>query len=87
MSGSYPDGVTGAEYAIAGADGNTDIGGVLVYCNNEDCEMFDEEQSVDIIDAEYYRHEAWGYWDCEHCGTKDQEWEGYLPEDDDYPED
>lgn len=86
MSGYYPDGVTGNEYAIAGADGNMDITGQLVYCENEECEKYDEQQDVDIIDAEYYGSNAWGFWDCEFCNTE-HEWEGEVPQDDYYPED
>lgn len=89
MSGYYPDGVTGNEFAIAGADGNTDVNNQKVWCDNEDCKWFEEEQIVDIIDAEYYNSDAWGTWTCESCKTE-HEWEGNLPQDDgpDYePED
>lgn len=78
MSGYYPDGVTGNEFAIAGADGNMDIADQEVYCDNEQCEKYDEAQWVDIIDAEYYRSNAWGYWKCPSCETE-QEWEGDVP--------
>ena len=86
MSGYYPDGVTGNEFAIAGPDGEIDVAGQTVYCNNENCKQFDEEQDVDIIDASYYGRTAWGFWDCKFC-DKEQEWEGELPQDDYYPED
>ena len=79
MSGYYPDGVTGNEFAIAGADGNMDITSQEVYCNNEQCAEYDEAQWVDIIDAEYYGSNAWGVWKCPTCETE-QEWEGEVPQ-------
>lgn len=78
MSGYYPDGVTGNEFAIAGADGNMDITGEADYCTNDDCPSEGDEQIVDIIDAEYYGSSVWGTWTCEFCGQENN-WEGEVP--------
>lgn len=78
MSGYYPDGVTGREYAIAGADGNMDIEDQKDFCTNDNCPSEGEEQYVTIVDAEYYGSDAWGSWTCEFCGTEN-EWEGSVP--------
>lgn len=66
MSGYYPAGVTGNEFEIAGADrewrDERDV-----YCNNEECESFEEVVTVEI-DLESYRDNEWGTWECPTCG-------------------
>lgn len=82
MSGYYPDGVSGNEYAIAGADGDIEINDQRVYCDTEDCSHYEEQQVVDILDGEYYRTSAWGVWVCKYCNTT-HNWEGDVPNDED----
>ena len=81
MSGWYPDGVSGNEYAIAGADREwTDTRAVT--CQNEDCTAYDERVDAEV-ELSAYGYEEWGAWTCAACG-KDGEYEGeverYEPE-------
>jgi hypothetical protein len=75
MSGWYPPGVTGNEYAIAGAEREwTDTR--TVKCQNEDC--IDYAQRVDAeVDLASYGSDEWGAWTCDSCG-KDSEYEGTV---------
>lgn len=66
MSGYYPDGVTGNEYAIAGADREWSDERE-VSCANDECETEGETQTV-LMDLESYRSTEWGSWTCPKCG-------------------
>lgn len=75
MSGWYPDGVSGNEYAIAGADREwTDTRAVT--CQNEDCTAYDERVDAEV-DLSSYGYEEWGAWTCAACG-EDGEYEGEV---------
>ena len=79
MSGYYPDGVTGNEYAIAGADREyTDDR--EDYCTNEECTAFEQEVTVSV-DLSSYGSSEWGTWTCTSCGKEhDYEAEVYYDE-------
>lgn len=81
MSGYYPDGVTGNEYQIAGADREWDDERV-VHCQNADCAVFDQAQDVEVA-LSSYRSQEWGSWVCPTCGTQGEyEAEVEVEEDD-----
>lgn len=82
MSGYYPDGVTGNEFAIAGADKEwSDERDVA--CDNDECLACGEEVSV-TLDLASYGSVEWATWTCAKCG-KDNEYEGDVDtEQDDY---
>jgi hypothetical protein len=67
MSGYYPDGVSGNEWQIAG--GSEYDAERVVYCENEDCELFDEAQDLDCaISANKYTEFL--IFTCPTCGTQ-----------------
>lgn len=68
MSGYYPDGVTGNEYEIAGADREWEDDRDVV-CTNDDCDSEGETQTV-TVDLQSYRSSEWGTWTCPKCGTE-----------------
>ena len=77
MSGYYPEGVTGLEYEIAGADAEY-TGERLVRCWNDDCSMFEQDQDVEI-ELSAYRGSEWGEWTCPTCNEKrDYTGESYV---------
>jgi hypothetical protein len=85
MSGYYPEGVTGAELAIAGPDTERETKRD-VSCKNDECEHFEEE--FDAVGIEWtYRHDGYFDWKCYACGKEHQEWfdadEEYGPDPDD----
>lgn len=83
MSGYYPDGVTGNEYAIAGPDREyTEKRDV--YCDNEECAMFEQEVTADV-DLSSYHTSEWGEWNCSTCG-KEQQYEAELQYDEEDPD-
>lgn len=63
---NYPPGVTGLELQIAGPDAEWDED-MDVECANDECEMFDETQTVNV-EAWSYRGSATYNWDCPKCG-------------------
>ncbi len=65
----YPPGVTGREYAIAGADYEQEMS-VTAHCTNPQCEYHDQDQDLDDILVEGYG--GWQYftWTCEFCGSE-----------------
>ena len=68
MSGYYPEGVTGNEYQIAGADKEwSDTR--AVYCNNEDCADFEVWKDLPT-DLESYGSDEWGTFTCPTCKTQ-----------------
>jgi hypothetical protein len=67
MSGYYPDGVTGFEFAIAGADREWDDER-NVYCHNEDCEDFEVKKDL-LVALSSYRSSEWGDYQCPVCDT------------------
>ena len=75
MSGYYPDGVTGNEFAIAGADSEYEAQRV-VHCQNGDCEEYDQPQDAEVSMSAYGSRE-WGSWTCPTC-NKDSEYEGDI---------
>jgi hypothetical protein len=76
VSGYYPDGVSGNEYQIAGADREyTDTR--TLYCSNEDCADFEVEKDIKL-DLQSYGSNEWGSWDCPTCG-KTNEYEDEIP--------
>lgn len=79
MSGYYPDGVTGREYAIAGPDKEYEDTRT-VYCENEECNAFEIRVDAEVS-LESYRDEEWGLWECAVCAQQ-FEYRGSLPEDD-----
>lgn len=83
MSGYYPDGVTGNEFAIAGAEREYEDERV-VYCQNEDCAEFDEAQDA-LVDLSSYGADEWGVWTCPTCQTQG-EYEGEVEIEEDDPD-
>ena len=75
MSGYYPEGVTGNEFAIAGADKEWEDTRV-VHCANEDCAKYDEAQDA-MVSLASYGSDEWGTFDCLTCGTQG-EYEGTV---------
>ena len=75
MGGYYPDGVSGNEYAIAGADKEWDDERT-VYCGNEDCADFEVEKDL-MVSLASYGSDEWGTFDCPTCGTQG-EYEGTI---------
>ena len=71
MSSSYPAGVTGNEYEIAGADGEMEIE-IDVECDEHE-ETFPELR----VEAEYYAGDIWALWTCPVCGIE-RMWMGDL---------
>ena len=82
MSGYYPDGVTGREFAIAGADKEwSDERDVA--CDNDECLACGEDVTV-TLDLASYGSVEWATWTCAKCG-KENEYEGDVDtEQDDY---
>jgi hypothetical protein len=79
MSGNYPDGVTGNEWQIAGAEREYQDERV-VSCNNETCADF--EENVDLmVDLASHGSDEWGTYTCPTCGTQG-EYEGTIEYDD-----
>lgn len=79
MSGYYPAGVTGNEYQIAGPQAEwTDYR--TVFCGNEQCAQFNQEQDVELA-LEAYDWQEWGEWVCE-CG-QENEYSGEIMLDED----
>ena len=83
MSGNYPEGVTGNEYAIAGADREWDDERV-VYCGNEDCADFEVEKDL-MVSLQSYGSSEWGTFECPTCGAQGEferevEWEEEDPD-------
>jgi hypothetical protein len=83
MSGYYPDGVTGNEYAIAGADREYEANR-NVYCHNEDCADFEVEVDLEVSLASY-RDNEWGTFTCPTCKTQG-EYEGEVEIEEDDPD-
>jgi hypothetical protein len=83
MSGYYPDGVTGNEYAIAGADKEWSDAREVV-CTNGECANEDKVVTL-TLDLASYRSTEWATWNCPVCGTE-YEYEGDT-EQEDYDED
>lgn len=80
MSGYYPDGVTGNEYAIAGADREWEDDRD-VYCNNEECPDLEKDIVVSVYLQSYGSNE-WGLWTCPTCNKeweyeRENRWYGY----------
>jgi hypothetical protein len=79
MAGNYPDGVTGNEYQISGADREfTDER--TVYCPNENCEQYENAQDV-TFDLQGYKDQEWGTWTCPVCKL-DHEYEAEVDRND-----
>jgi hypothetical protein len=68
----YPPGVTGREYAIAGADYEQEMT-VSVTCKNAECKYHDENQDLDDILVEGYGGYQYFAWTCEGCGKEYEE--------------
>jgi hypothetical protein len=68
MSGYYPEGVTGNEYQIAGADREWDDERT-VYCHNEECSEFEVEKDL-MVGLESYGSKEWGTYECPTCGVQ-----------------
>ena len=81
MSGYYPDGVTGNEFAIAGADRERSDEREVA-CDNDDCIACGEDVTV-TLDLSSYRNTEWATWTCDKCG-KNVEYEAERDETDDY---
>jgi len=79
MSGNYPDGVTGREYAIAGADREYTEERAS-YCGNEDCADYDVQKDF-MVDMESYGSDEWGTFICPTCNTEGS-YEGTIEYDD-----
>ncbi len=78
MSGYYPDGVTGNEFAIAGADKEWSDEREVA-CDNDDCLACGEEVTV-MLDLASYNSTEWATWTCAKCG-KEVEYEGDVDND------
>lgn len=76
MSGYYPDGVTGNEFAIAGADKE--------WSDDRDvtCGKCEEEQTL-TLDLSSYKSTEWATWECPKCGETN-EYEADRDDTDDY---
>lgn len=73
MSGYYPAGVSGNEYAIAGAQAEYDTVRAEA-CYNEECKMFEVEDVEAEVLAELYHGMEFYEWKCPTCGeTRDIE--------------
>jgi hypothetical protein len=85
MSGYYPDGVTGNEYAIAGAEREYQADRE-VWCTNDDCLACGDEITM-TLDLESYGNTEWATWNCLKC-SKENEYQGEVSdhEDDDDPD-
>jgi hypothetical protein len=81
MSGYYLDGVTGNEYAIAGADREWDDER-SVYCHNEECAEFEIQKDLMVSLASYGSSE-WGVYTCPVC-DQEGEYEGEVGGEDSY---
>lgn len=68
MSGYYPEGVTGNEYQIAGAQAeySTERGET---CYNEECSSFDVEDVEAEVEIELYNGTEYYSWTCPTCST------------------
>jgi hypothetical protein len=66
MSSNYPPGVTGNELQIAGPDSEWEED-MDVECQNDECEMFDETQTVEVSAWSYHGSATYN-WDCPKCG-------------------
>lgn len=66
MSGYYPDGVTGNEFAIAGADREWDDEREVT-CSNSECDIEGEPQTVEML-LQSYGSTEWADWECPKCG-------------------
>jgi hypothetical protein len=76
---NYPPGVTGREYAIAGADWEKEMS-VTTHCTNKDCEWHNEDQDLDNVLVEAYAGQLYFTWTCEACKTEhetEQAWSDY----------
>lgn len=84
MSGYYPDGVTGNEFAIAGAEREWSDERE-VSCDNDECLACGEEVTI-TLDLACYGSTEWATWTCPKCG-KDNEYEADVErEEDDDPD-
>ena len=66
MSGYYPEGVTGREYEIAGAEREW-TEERIAWCDSESCADYEVEKDI-LIDLQSYGSDEWGTWNCETCG-------------------
>ena len=72
MSGNYPDGVTGNEYAIAGPDYEQEEDREVECANRDECDF------IDTLTVLVYGFEGkrWTRWTCPECATENEdEWE------------
>lgn len=65
---NYPAGVTGNEFAIAGADREWDEKRA-VCCNNQECADLQIERDV-LVSLSSYGSQEWGTFTCPTCGTE-----------------
>jgi len=72
MSGHYPDGVTGRELEIAGPDSERDSKEDVLCWGNEECELFEKNQTVDGTEWTY-DGQVFFDWKCPSCGHEYQE--------------
>lgn len=75
MAGNYPDGVTGNEFQIAGADREW-ADERNVYCHNEECADFEVDKDL-MVDLACYGSSEWGTFTCPTCGMEG-EYEGDI---------
>lgn len=67
MSGHYPEGVSGFEYQIAGAQ--SQYSDVRPHrCDNDECKMFEVEDVEADVEIEYSRGMEYFEWKCPTCG-------------------
>lgn len=76
---NYPDGVTGNEFAIAGADKEWEDERTVA-CQNEECADFEYEVDL-MVDLASYSYEEWGTFTCPTCGQQG-EYAGTIEYDD-----
>lgn len=75
---NYPEGVTGMEYEIAGADGH-----MMHEIERDVCERplpdggLCQWSGLIEIEVTYFRNTAWGEYVCPGCSSK-VEWEGEI---------
>jgi hypothetical protein len=76
MSGYYPEGVTGAELAIAGPDSEKEATRET-WCRNRECEDYNVPQE---IEGDEWTHggEVFFDWTCPECSKWHQDEDGYL---------
>lgn len=76
---NYPDGVSGNEYAIAGADKEWEDERTVA-CQNEDCADYQVNKDLPVY-LESYSYDEWGTFTCPTC-DKEGDYSGTIEYDD-----